>query len=62
MSAICDQRLLGGTIMGSTQIISIDDLKGIQMRIGGYGGAVMTSLGVELVNLPFSGKAIENAL
>jgi TRAP-type mannitol/chloroaromatic compound transport system substrate-binding protein len=32
------------------------------MRIGGYGGAVMKSLGVELVKLPFSGKAIEKAL
>ena len=44
------------------EINSIDDLKGIQMRIGGYGAAVMKSLGVKLVNLPFSGKAIEQAL
>jgi len=44
------------------EINSIDDIKGIQMRIGGYGAAVMKSLGVELVNLPFSGKAIEQAL
>jgi TRAP-type mannitol/chloroaromatic compound transport system substrate-binding protein len=44
------------------EISSIDDLKGIKMRIGGYGAAVMKSLGVELVNLPFSGKAIEQSL
>jgi TRAP-type mannitol/chloroaromatic compound transport system substrate-binding protein len=44
------------------EINSIDDLKGIKMRIGGYGGAIMKSVGVELVRLPFSGKALAQAL
>ena len=44
------------------EINSIAALKGIKMRIGGYGGAAMKSLGVELVKLPFSGKAINQAL
>ena len=44
------------------EINSIADLKGIKMRIGGYGGAVMKFLGVELVKLPYSGEAIGQAL
>jgi TRAP-type mannitol/chloroaromatic compound transport system substrate-binding protein len=44
------------------EINSIDDLKGIKMRIGGFGSAVMKSVGVELVQLPLSGKVVAQAL
>lgn len=51
-----------GTQMGgwfNKEIESVDDLKGLKMRIPGLGGTVMTKLGVSTVSLP-GGQIYEN--